>query len=206
MCAVKLYRYDTCISYMPILCESRVYSRNSIPVRIIILQGTVHWVAFQIPLTSIKGTCINTTGKWTLDLLLVTVEILKKDWKSDLWNVNVQGTHMKLFVIHASVHAVRHDITCVWHCHHEESAAISMTKTGILPSCVHVKSFMCTLYIYIPKIATNTVHDTTCTMVYGCQFIHPIYMYTTITYIQTCVHDIINYWSVYYLGDHFWYL
>ena len=193
---------------MPILCESRVYSRNSIPVRIIILQGTVHWVAFQIPLTSIKG--INTTGKWTLDLLLVTVEILKKDWKSDLWNVNVQGTHYEAFrdSCVCPCCAARYHM-CV-DCHHEESAAISMTKTGILPSCVHVKSFMCTctLYIYIPKIATNTVHDTTCTMVYGCQFIHPIYMYTTITYIQTCVHvhDIINYWSVYYLGDHFWYL
>jgi len=70
-------------------------------------------------------------------LIKVTLDGKLKDNGTNAGPLFRQG-----FVIHASVHAVRHDITCVWHCHHEESAAISMTKTGILPLCQEAISIL----------------------------------------------------------------
>ena len=73
-------------------------------------------------------------------LIKVTIDGVVKDK-----GTNAGGLFRQGFVIHAAVHAVRHDITCVWHCHHEESAAISMTKTGILPLCQEAISILPTI-------------------------------------------------------------
>jgi adducin len=43
------------------------------------------------------------------------------------------GLFRQGFVIHAAVHKARHDAVCVWHCHHEDTAAICMTRRGLLP-------------------------------------------------------------------------
>ena len=43
------------------------------------------------------------------------------------------GLFRQGYVIHSAIHEVRHDCVCCWHSHHENAAAISMTKTGILP-------------------------------------------------------------------------
>eukprot|EP01062_Namystynia_karyoxenos_P067478 TRINITY_DN61449_c0_g1_i1.p2 TRINITY_DN61449_c0_g1~~TRINITY_DN61449_c0_g1_i1.p2 ORF type:complete len:337 (+),score=121.22 TRINITY_DN61449_c0_g1_i1:90-1013(+) len=37
------------------------------------------------------------------------------------------------FVVHSSVHMARPDLTAVWHCHHHDSVAVSMSKHGVLP-------------------------------------------------------------------------
>lgn len=37
------------------------------------------------------------------------------------------------FVVHSAVHAARHDLACVWHCHHSDTVAVLMTKAGFLP-------------------------------------------------------------------------
>lgn len=37
------------------------------------------------------------------------------------------------FVVHSSVHLARPDLHAVWHCHHENTCAVSMTKDGLLP-------------------------------------------------------------------------
>eukprot|EP00451_Oxyrrhis_marina_P036548 CAMPEP_0204371472 /NCGR_PEP_ID=MMETSP0469-20131031/46528_1 /ASSEMBLY_ACC=CAM_ASM_000384 /TAXON_ID=2969 /ORGANISM="Oxyrrhis marina" /LENGTH=325 /DNA_ID=CAMNT_0051361591 /DNA_START=40 /DNA_END=1018 /DNA_ORIENTATION=+ len=39
---------------------------------------------------------------------------------------------MQGFVVHSAVHAHREDLHCVWHCHHPDTAAISMQKCGLL--------------------------------------------------------------------------
>ena len=45
------------------------------------------------------------------------------------------GLFRQGFVIHSAIHKARHDAVCVWHCHHPDTAAISMTRTGVLPLC-----------------------------------------------------------------------
>eukprot|EP00746_Dinoflagellata_sp_MGD_P104952 gnl/MRDRNA2_/MRDRNA2_43616_c0_seq1.p1 gnl/MRDRNA2_/MRDRNA2_43616_c0~~gnl/MRDRNA2_/MRDRNA2_43616_c0_seq1.p1 ORF type:complete len:324 (+),score=65.68 gnl/MRDRNA2_/MRDRNA2_43616_c0_seq1:106-1077(+) len=37
------------------------------------------------------------------------------------------------FVVHSSVHMARPELHAVWHCHHENTVAVSMTKDGLLP-------------------------------------------------------------------------
>ena len=61
-------------------------------------------------------------------LLKVTTEGKIKDN-----GTNAGGLFRQGFVIHSAIHAVRHDAVCVWHCHHENTAAVCMTKTGLLP-------------------------------------------------------------------------
>ena len=61
-------------------------------------------------------------------LLKVTVDGVIKDV-----GTNAGGLFRQGFVIHAAIHAVRHDAVCVWHCHHEDTAAVCMTKHGLLP-------------------------------------------------------------------------
>ena len=61
-------------------------------------------------------------------LLKVTVDGAIKDR-----GTNAGGLFRQGFVIHAAIHAVRHDAVCVWHCHHEDTAAVCMTKFGLMP-------------------------------------------------------------------------
>ena len=61
-------------------------------------------------------------------LLKVTVDAEIKDG-----GLNAGGLFRQGFVIHAAIHAVRHDAVCVWHSHHEETTAVCMTKHGLLP-------------------------------------------------------------------------
>lgn len=43
------------------------------------------------------------------------------------------GLFRQGYVIHSAIHAVRHDALCVWHCHHQDTAAVAMSKVGVLP-------------------------------------------------------------------------
>jgi len=46
---------------------------------------------------------------------------------------NVGTLFRQGYVIHSAVHEVRHDVVCCWHSHHEDTAAVCMTKVGLLP-------------------------------------------------------------------------
>jgi hypothetical protein len=37
------------------------------------------------------------------------------------------------FIVHSAIHAARHDMHCVVHCHHQPTVAVAMTETRILP-------------------------------------------------------------------------
>jgi len=37
------------------------------------------------------------------------------------------------FIVHSAVHAARHDLNCIVHCHHQDTVAVAMSKDGILP-------------------------------------------------------------------------
>lgn len=39
------------------------------------------------------------------------------------------------FVVHSAIHINRTDLHAVWHCHHKDSTALSMTKFPLLPLC-----------------------------------------------------------------------
>eukprot|EP00444_Apocalathium_aciculiferum_P048814 CAMPEP_0183505472 /NCGR_PEP_ID=MMETSP0371-20130417/6712_1 /TAXON_ID=268820 /ORGANISM="Peridinium aciculiferum, Strain PAER-2" /LENGTH=327 /DNA_ID=CAMNT_0025701173 /DNA_START=71 /DNA_END=1054 /DNA_ORIENTATION=- len=45
------------------------------------------------------------------------------------------------FVVHSAVHAARKDLICVWHSHHADTTAVSMTKVGLLPLSQEAISF-----------------------------------------------------------------
>lgn len=63
---------------------------------------------------------------------------------SNLLKVNLEGKivdpgtgagplFLQGFVVHSAIHMHREDLHAVWHCHHKDSTALSMTKIPLLP-------------------------------------------------------------------------
>jgi adducin len=63
------------------------------------------------------------------------------------------GLFRQGYVIHSAIHEARHDVMCCWHSHHENAAAIAITKVGILP----ISQESCDIY---PLIAYHPFEGT----------------------------------------------